>query len=81
MSFSSGIPRKPVPPKCSGCGASRPIAVLRDGCVPDNQGGVSSHEWVCGDCLYRRDHPGAARSVKLPRERFKRLQKETLFDV
>lgn len=46
----------------------------------DNQGGAFSHEWVCGDCLYKRDHPDAAPAVRLPRERSKRIQKESLFD-
>lgn len=79
MSFSSGIPKKPVPPKCADCGASRPMAVLREGMTPDNLGGLGSHQWLCGDCVYKLDHPDAPRAVLLPRERVKRLQKETLF--
>lgn len=80
MSLSSGQPKKVVPPRCSECGDSKPMAMLRPGATPDAIGGASSHEWICGTCVYLRDHPDAPRAVKLPRERVKRLQKETLFD-
>ena len=78
--FQSEIPKKAVPPRCAECGASQPSAVLRPGVEPDKQGGKYSHEWLCGSCLYRRDHPDAAPAKPLPRERRAvRLQKETLF--
>lgn len=36
--------------------------------------------WLCGSCEVLRKNPDAPRAPKLPRERTKRLQKETLFD-
>jgi hypothetical protein len=40
--------------------------------------GEDRHEWLCASCEYLREHPDAPRFVKPPRERAKRLQKETL---
>jgi hypothetical protein len=37
--FVGGIPKKAVPPKCRECGASQPMAVLREGAIPDELGG------------------------------------------
>jgi hypothetical protein len=80
MTLTAGQPKKPVPPHCSECGASKPMAVLRPGAEPDALGGRSSHVWLCGDCLYRLEHPDALKAVKPPRARSCRLQKECLFD-
>jgi hypothetical protein len=80
MSLTAGQPKKPVPPRCVECGATKPMAVLRDGVDPDMLGGISSHMWLCGDCVYRRDHPDAAPAVPEPRSRRPlKLQTETLF--
>jgi len=72
--------RKPTPPHCAKCGDPKPMPMLREGAEPDRQGGATSHLWICGSCLYLRDHPDAPRAVRLPRERSKRLQREQLFD-
>ena len=39
------------------------------------------HEWLCASCEYLRLRPDAPMAVKPPRERTKRLQRETLFDA
>lgn len=72
--------RRPTPPHCAKCGDPKPMPKLRDGVEPDRVGGATSHEWICGACLYLIDHPDAPRAIKLPRERSKRLQKEQLFE-
>jgi hypothetical protein len=41
---------------------------------------VGGHVFICGSCLYRRDHPDAAPAVEMPRDRRALpLQHETLF--
>lgn len=59
-------------PRCADCkGADCHVVAL-----PSGQG----HLFLCGSCEYLRAHPDAPRAVKLPRERSKRLQRETLLD-
>jgi hypothetical protein len=67
---------KVTKPKCRDCKtADCHVVALRDPLYPDRL----RHVFLCGSCEYRLDHPDAPRPVKLPRERSKRLQKETLF--
>jgi hypothetical protein len=71
ITMAGGVPFKVKPPKCEDCGCAQPHVVkLRE----------NFFVWLCGSCEFRREHPDAPKPVKLPRERTKRLQKETLFD-
>lgn len=64
-------------PKCQDCGTTDcHVVAIRDSAF---HGKVLRHTFLCGSCEYLREHPEAPRAVKLPRERTKRLQRETLF--
>ena len=83
MSGMSGYPKKPVPPSCADCGSSRCTPVRKPG-ISDAQiasnGGMGAFDWLCGDCLYKREHPEAEAAIKMPWERKpKKLQAEKLF--
>lgn len=65
-----------VTPRCADCNK------VTDRCVRRHPHGVVAGSlFLCADCEYLREHPNAPRAVKLPRERAKRLQKETLLDA
>jgi len=67
----TAVAGKPTLPKCKDCG-KRTDRVVTVG---------TRHEWLCADCEYLRMKPDAPRFIKPPRERAKRLQKETLLDA
>lgn len=61
-------------PRCADCNK------VTDRCIRRHPHGVVKLSlFLCADCEYRRDNPDAPKAVKLPRERTKRLQKETLW--
>jgi hypothetical protein len=70
-------PGTPTLPKCRDCGARTARVVT----IPSRVVSEVRHEWLCASCEYLREHPDAPRFVKPPRERAKRLQKETLLDL
>lgn len=82
--LNSGMPKKPVPPSCEQCGHGTCTPIRKPG-VSDEQiaqtGGLGSFFWLCGDCLYKREHPDAEPAVKMPRERTVALQEERLFNL
>lgn len=56
--MSGGALGKPNRPKCVGCGTRSNVqAAPRPQTIP---GTDYSHRWICGDCLYREQHPDAA---------------------
>ena len=83
-STSAGVPKKPVPPKCQVCGHSQCSAIRKEGFTDEQiaaTGGLGAFDWLCGDCLYKRDHPDATPAVKMPNERKPLpLQDERLWD-
>ena len=81
--MNAGVPKKAVPPKCADCGHSQCSAVRRPGFTDEQiaaTGGMGAFDWLCGDCLYKREHPEAEPAIALPRERTVALQSERLFD-
>jgi hypothetical protein len=66
-------------PKCCGCG-QRTYSVVTAGTY-SVLSTETRHEWLCASCEYLREHPDAPRAIKPPRERTRRLQKETLLDA
>ena len=73
--------RKPVLPICADCGHTRCAPVRKAGVAKNNTGGLGEFDWLCGDCLYRRQNPDALPAVALPRERNVPLQTEKLFEL
>lgn len=61
----------PTRPKCEACGTGSNVqAAPRASTLPRTD---YSHRWICGDCLYREEHPDAAtleraRKPKVPQE-------------
>ena len=73
--------RKPVPPKCADCGHSKCAPVRKPGAPRGWRGGIGEFDWLCGDCLYKRQNPDALPAIALPRERSVPLQTEKLFEL
>jgi hypothetical protein len=79
---SGAVAGKPSLPKCKDCGkrTDRVVSLPQRGpnhaAIPEVR-----HEWLCADCEYLRENPDAPRFIKPPRERSKRLQKESLLDL
>ena len=81
--MNPGIPKKAVPPHCADCGHSQCAAVRKPGFTDEQiakDGGIGAYDWLCGDCLYRREHPDAEPAIALPRERVVPLQREKPWD-
>ena len=70
-----------VLPSCADCGHTRCVPVRKPDVAKGNTGGLGEFDWLCGDCLYKREHPDALPAVKLPRERTVSLQREKLFEL
>lgn len=68
--------QKDTKPRCADCNARTDRVIVERG-----PGGTQHEFFLCASCEYLRANPDAPRAVKLPRERSKRLQKETLFEV
>jgi hypothetical protein len=82
--LTAGIPQRINKPRCQGCSKGgiahpypKPNATERqlNGSVP------GGYDWLCSDCAYLRENPGAPELRPLPREREIPLQRERLFDV
>ena len=75
---------KPNLPKCKDCGKRTDRVVGITSRFVNQRGDEIKelrHEWLCADCEYLRERPDAPRFIKPPRERAKRLQKESLLDA
>lgn len=60
-------------PRCAGCGERNPHV------VGNSYGG---HDWLCGDCEWKLEHPDAEPAPELPRARpALPLQEERLFSL
>lgn len=84
MSLTAGHRQRVIRPRCYECNASGPTHPYPKESASEHQrnGSVAGgYDWLCGECVYLRDHPEATRAQAVARMANRPPQKERLFEL